>query len=187
MMLEADNQRKMIIDVREADEFAVERIPGSINVPLSRFAELVPGVLFDSDDREVVLMCRSGKRATLAADEAVRLGFAPGQSLNVYSGGIQAWKDQGLPVEKSGVQRLPIMRQVQVVIGSTVLLASIGVLLGAQGFAWLTAFFGAGLLFAGFTGFCGLAMLMARMPWNRGVAVTSCTAPGANADSRSIH
>ncbi len=73
----------------------------------------------------------------------------------------------GLPVKEDKSQPLPLMRQVQIVAGALILL---GVALGyafSSGFFLLSAFVGAGLTFAGITGFCGMARLLALMPWNR--------------------
>jgi len=61
---------------------------------------------------------------------------------------------------------MPIMRQVQVVVGFMVLLSSALAALVSPWFLLLTGFFGAGLLFAGLTGTCGMAALLGRMPWN---------------------
>jgi len=83
------------------------------------------------------------------------------------AGGIQAWKAAGLPVTEDKSQPLPLMRQVQIAAGGLILL---GVVLGygfSSGFFLLSALVGAGLTFAGITGFCGMARLLAVMPWNR--------------------
>jgi rhodanese-related sulfurtransferase len=82
-------------------------------------------------------------------------------------GGTEAWAAQGLPLEGTESQAIGLERQVRIAAGSLVLL---GCLLGWQvhaGFYGLAAFVGAGLVFAGVTGFCGMALLLARLPWNR--------------------
>ena len=99
---------------------------------------------------------------------AIRLAAAaaPAQ-VSLLGGGIQAWKAAGLPVEEDKSQPLPLMRQVQIAAGVLILL---GVLLGYTvngGFFLLSGAVGAGLTFAGVTGFCGMARLLAIMPWNR--------------------
>ena len=82
-------------------------------------------------------------------------------------GGIEAWRAAGLPVAEGERKTLPLDRQVQLTIG-LLLLASVALaLLVHPAFIWLAAFFGAGLTMAGLTGFCGMARVMARMPWNR--------------------
>ena len=85
----------------------------------------------------------------------------------LLEGGLNAWQRAGLPVEAKPGQPMEMMRQVQIAAGSLVLL---GFLLGSlvsPGFYLLCAFVGAGLVFAGLTGFCGMARLLAHMPWNR--------------------
>jgi rhodanese-related sulfurtransferase len=82
-------------------------------------------------------------------------------------GGFGAWLEAGLPVHRHARAPLPLMRQVQIAAGSLVLL---GVLLSqtvAPGWIWLSGFVGAGLIFAGVSGFCGMARLLGVMPWNR--------------------
>jgi hypothetical protein len=72
-----------------------------------------------------------------------------------------------LPVALDRSQPIDIIRQVQIAAGSLVLM---GILLGtllAPGFYALSAFVGAGLMFAGISGFCGMAHLLTLMPWNR--------------------
>ena len=88
----------------------------------------------------------------------------------ILEGGLDAWRKAGLPVALDRSQPIEIMRQVQIAAGSLVLL---GVVLGAfvaPGFYPLSGFVGAGLLFAGVSGFCGMARLLAVMPWNRRAA-----------------
>ena len=91
-------------------------------------------------------------------------------TLTDLEGGIPAWQQAGLPVRRLKNAPLPLMRQVQIGAGSLVLL---GVLLGtfvAPGFYGLAAFVGAGLVVAGVTGFCGMANILAVMPWNKRAA-----------------
>lgn len=151
-----------LVDIRASDEHARERIPGAINVPLDRISEL------PRDGRPVVFHCKSGMRT---ATSAVQLGAAAGGAPTyILEGGIEAWRQAGQPVVADRSQPLEIMRQVQIAAGALVL---IGVLLGvfvAPLFFGLSAFVGAGLIFAGVTGWCGMANLLRVMPWNRRVA-----------------
>ncbi len=151
-----------LIDIRGADEHARERIPGAANVPLDRIADL------PRDERPIVFHCRSGMRtAANAAQLRTAAGDAPTFLLD---GGIDAWRGAGLPTIADRSQPLEIMRQVQITAGALVLT---GVLLGlfvAPGFFGLSAFVGAGLMFAGTTGWCGMANLLRIMPWNRRAA-----------------
>lgn len=154
-----------LVDVREPDEHARERIPGARNLPLSRLAEAELAV---PAGRPVLFHCRSGARtAGQAAQLAAKAG---GCEAYIVEGGLEAWKRAGLPVALDRRQPLELMRQVQIAAGSMVLL---GVVLGAlvaPGFYALSGFVGAGLVFAGVTGTCGLARVLRLMPWNRAPA-----------------
>lgn len=151
-----------LIDIRGADEHARERIPGALNIPLDRLGDL------PRDGRPVVFHCRSGMRT---AANASRLGAAAGGApAYILGGGIAAWRQAGQPVIADRSQPLDVMRQVQITAG--VLVVS-GVVLGtfvAPGFFGLSAVVGAGLMFAGATGWCGMANLLRVMPWNRRAA-----------------
>lgn len=158
---------EIVLDVREQDEFAAERVPGSIWVPLSQFAHTAPGVLQSLVGKKVILMCRSGNRAQIALEQIPQLGFGGQLQAQVFEGGIIAWAAQGRPLLKGRGLGLPLMRQVQIAAGFAVLVSVVLGLSLDQRVLWMAAFVGAGLMFAGITGFCGLAKLLARMPWNK--------------------
>lgn len=151
-----------LIDIRGADEHARERIPGAVNVPLDRIRDL------PHDGRPVVFHCKSGMRTAV---NTAQLRTAAGDATAyILAGGIEAWRQAGYPIVADRSQPLEIMRQVQITAGALVLT---GVLLGlfvAPGFFGLSAFVGAGLMFAGVTGWCGMANLLRVMPWNRRAA-----------------
>lgn len=152
----------VLVDIREADEHARERIPGARHHALSRVDKETP---MRAGDNVIVYHCRSGARTKSNAERLA--AAAPACETYLLEGGLDAWKRAGLPVTLDRGQPIDIMRQVQIGAGSLVL---IGVLLGAfvaPGFYVLSGFVGAGLLIAGMTGFCGMAHLLARMPWNR--------------------
>ena len=156
----------LLVDVREADEFAARHIGGAVSHPLS-----LPdaGQLSCSAALPVIFTCQSGKRT---GDNAARLAalVPPGTGM-VLDGGINGWAKAGLPLSgRDGALPLPLMRQVQLVAG---LLVLAGVTLGslvAPPWFGLAAFVGAGLSFAGASGWCGMARLLAVMPWNRAAA-----------------
>ena len=151
--------RAVLVDIREPDEFARSHVPGARSVPLSRL-DAVPLPA----GAEMVFTCRSGMRTAGACDRLAAQVEGPAY---VLEGGLDAWSKAGLPLAVDAKAPLEIMRQVQIAAGSLVLL---GVLLGwlvAPGFFALAAFVGAGLAFAGATGFCGMARLMMLAPWNR--------------------
>jgi rhodanese-related sulfurtransferase len=148
-----------LVDIRGADEYAREHIPGALNLPLDRIGDLT------RDERPVVFHCRSGMRT--AANAAQLADAARGGPAYLLQGGIDAWRGAGHPTVTDRTQPMEIMRQVQITAGALVLL---GVLLGlfvAPGFFGMSAFVGAGLMFAGTTGWCGMAKLLRIMPWNR--------------------
>jgi rhodanese-related sulfurtransferase len=152
-------QGAVLVDVREADEHARERVPDAKNNPLSRLSPVDAPA-----GKAVIFHCRSGARTSA---NAARLADAASCEAYVLEGGLDAWKKAGFPVVVDRRQPLEIMRQVQIVAGSLVLL---GVVLGvwvAPAFLGLSAFVGAGLAFAGISGWCGMARLLALMPWNR--------------------
>lgn len=105
------------IDVRERDEFDAEHVEHSINLPLSEFARVAPGVLRQLEGKSVVIMCRSGNRANLALQQIQSLGRFNLPDIKVYSGGLLEWKRQGLPTSCLKKGHIPIMRQVQLIAG----------------------------------------------------------------------
>lgn len=160
----------ILVDVREPDEYAREHIEGARNLPLSRLQEAALAIPLG---KSVVFHCRSGART---GSNAARLAAktAPADAL-IVAGGLDAWKQAGLPVTQDRRQPLELMRQVQITTGSLVL---IGVVLGTLVSPWLyglSAFVGAGLMVAGITGTCGLASLLRLMPWNHGPAAAQAT------------
>jgi rhodanese-related sulfurtransferase len=150
----------LLVDVREASEHARQRIPGAANVPLAQLPGLLPAVARGP----VIFHCLGGKRTAMHAE---RLADCVACDAYLLEGGLEGWKHAGYAVEGAARQVPDIMRQVQMAAGGLVL---VGAILGAAVSPWwhlLSAFAGAGLLFAGLTGFCGMALLLARMPWNR--------------------
>ncbi|MGV3553653.1 MAG: rhodanese family protein [Croceibacterium sp.] len=148
-----------LVDIRNPDEFARARVPGAENRPVDRLTRV-------HGEAPVIFLCRSGMRTAANAD---RLAACCGEGY-LLEGGLEGWRQAGLPVEEDRKAPLEIMRQVQITAGSLVL---IGVLLGflvAPAWFGLSAFVGAGLVFAGTTGWCGMANLLALMPWNRRAA-----------------
>ena len=148
----------VLIDVRSPIEFETEHIAGSINVPLETLDSRCGWV---PRTGQLVVICRSGRRAVRGAYTLMGRGFQP----KVLEGGMIAWRKAGLPI-KEGKKRLSIERQIQLIVGSGVL---IGVLLGVFVNPWflvIPGFFGAGLTFAGLSGTCALGILLDKAPWN---------------------
>ena len=156
----------VLIDIREADEHARQHIPGAYHVALSR---LDPALLAASTGKTVIFHCRSGAR-TLANASRLAAGAGPTCQAYILDGGIDAWRRAGLPVVTDESQPLDLQRQVQIGAGS---IAFVGTLLGLVVSPWFFAlplFVGAGLMTAGFTGFCGMALLLVHAPWNKAMA-----------------
>jgi rhodanese-related sulfurtransferase len=162
---ELTREGAVLIDIREADEYARERIPGARHHALSRLHASNPARPGDS---VLVFHCRSGARTRANASKLA--AAAAGCEVYVLEGGLDAWKRAGLPTAIDRRQPMEINRQVQIGVGSLVL---IGLALGAlvsPAFYALSAFVGLGLIVAGVSGFCGMARALAMMPWNRRVA-----------------
>lgn len=156
----------ILVDIREADEYAREHIIGARLVPLSGFDR---HDLDRDHGKAVVFHCKSGNRTAANASRILAKGFPEAY---VLDGGIDGWKAAGLPVHREPSAPLELQRQVQLAAGSLVV---IGVALGFAVHPWFFAirgFVGAGLMFAGATGTCGMAHLLMAMPWNRKIAST---------------
>ena len=154
-----------LVDIREADEFAREHAPGAVSIPLSRLE--AGHVALDARSGPVVFHCRSGMRT--GANCARLSALVEGQGF-LLEGGLDAWKRAGLPVETDARAPLEMNRQVQMTAGAIALTGAIGALTLDPMFAIIPAAIGAGLVFAGATGWCGMAKVLAIMPWNRRAA-----------------
>ena len=151
-----------LVDVREVSEIEAMRVEGALNMPLSRMRELA-GKL--DRNRPVFLLCRSGKRAASAAEQLRALGH---RDVLVIRGGLDAWIKSGKPVVRGTSRVWSLERQVRFAAGSLVLGGSIlGLAVDHRWFA-LPVFVGLGLAFSAVTDTCGMALVLARMPWNQG-------------------
>lgn len=155
------NTPSLIMDVRTPDEYSRQNIPQSLNIPLDQIEKGQIDNL--PKDKPLYILCQSGNRSQMACKILNKKGYNNAVSIQ---GGINACKKEpGLVFIQS--KTLPLMRQVQIAAGSLVIL---GIALAEwihPSWIILSAFVGAGLTFAGFTGFCGMAKLLARMPWNK--------------------
>jgi len=168
----------ILIDVREPDEHARERIEGSRLMPLSRF-DLEQLATWVKPGQSVIIHCKSGRRAADACRMAAAL-VDRGVGVASLAGGIDAWKAASLPVAfDAKAPAISTMRQVQLVIGVCVLAGSALAWFIDPRFILIPAFFGAGLTFAGASGTCALAAVIARMPWNRVSRAGSCCSSGS--------
>lgn len=159
-------KRISLIDVRTPAEHGELHIAGSRLMPLDRLDASAVRAAAESAER-CVIVCRSGKRAEQAFQ---KLHAAGCENLAILEGGVMAWEGAGLPVER-GAKAISLERQVRIAAGLLVLL---GVSLGTwlhPAFYGISAFVGAGLVFAGITDWCGMAMVIAKMPWNQRSAI----------------
>jgi rhodanese-related sulfurtransferase len=152
----------VLVDIREADEHMREKIPGARHLPVSVVENgetqgFHPG-------ETVIFHCRTGMRTT---DNAEKLRGLTDCEAYLVEGGIDEWKKAGLPVALDRKQPLPIQRQVQITAGGLVVLGAVLGFTLSPWFHLFSAFIGAGLMQAGISGWCGMALLLQVMPWNR--------------------
>jgi rhodanese-related sulfurtransferase len=150
-----------ILDVRTSAEFESVHIPGAYNVPLDTLGEHSEEFRRHVSE-PVILVCRSGTRASQACD---RLAVAGMSNVHILDGGMQAWDDGRRPVRR-GRQRWDLERQVRLVAGSLVL-AGIAGSMFVPGLKYLAGFVGAGLVFAAVSNTCTMGILLSKLPYNR--------------------
>ncbi|MBI1367632.1 MAG: DUF2892 domain-containing protein [Planctomycetes bacterium] len=159
------NRAVDLFDVRPAGDYAAVHIPQARSLPFDQLdAAGVRSQRMAPADEPVYLVCNAGVMSRRAGEKLTAQGMT-----NVISvdGGTQAWVAAGLPVVHGASKAISLERQVRIVAGMLVL---VGVALGYflhPGFLGIAAFVGAGLIFAGVTNRCGMAMLLLKMPWNR--------------------
>ena len=152
-----------LIDVRTPAEYRELHASPARLVPLD---SLNPSAVMDTradKGQPLYVICRSGSRAGKACEKLVAAGFT--DIVNV-EGGTLAWEKAGLDVVR-GKKTISLERQVRIAAGALVVL---GTVLGAFVSPWwliLSGFVGSGLVFAGVTDTCGMAMMLAKMPWNQ--------------------
>ena len=157
-------QAAYLLDVRTPGEYAGAHVPGAKLIPLDELDATVFCRERNGDCSPVYVLCQSGGRARRAIEKLERGGV---RGCVFVEGGIQAWVDAGLPVNRGQSRVLPLMRQVQIIVG---FLSAVGGLLALTVnnlFAIIPLVVGSGLLVAGLTGFCGLALVLVKMPWNK--------------------
>jgi len=158
----AERPGTRLLDVRTPGEYESVHIRGAYNVPLDTLPEHAPNIQAHVNE-PVVLICQSGGRAR-RAEAALQAAGMP--QLHVLEGGMNGWLTAGQPVQRGG-QRLSLERQVRIAAGSLAATGGILALAVNPLFAILPAFIGSGLVFAGITDTCGMAMLLSKLPHNR--------------------
>jgi rhodanese-related sulfurtransferase len=157
------DQGAILVDIREADEHAREMVAGARNLPLSTLDEADLAV---HEGKPVIFHCRSGARTVSHASRLASKLIGNCEAF-IIDGGLDAWKKAGLPVATNRNQPIELQRQVQIGAGGFAFLGTVLGLAASPWFLIIPAFVGAGLILAGVTGFCGLARILMRAPWNR--------------------
>jgi rhodanese-related sulfurtransferase len=159
--LRAAGQPVQLIDVRTPAEFQEVHVDFARNVPLD---QLQPEALMPGGSGEALyVICRSGNRGKQACQKLQAVGL---DVVNV-EGGTLAWEAAGLPLVHGARKAISLERQVRIAAGFLVLVGAVLAMVVHPYFAGLSAFIGAGLMFSGITDTCGMAMVLARMPWNQ--------------------
>lgn len=153
----------LLVDVRTPAEFESSHIPGAVNLPLDQLGRHAARVARDASE-PLVLVCQSGPRAEQAQNTLAAAGLT--DSL-VLSGGMNAWAAAGAPAVH-GRERWALERQVRLIAGSIVLVTALLSLWWTPA-VFVAAFIGAGLTFAGLTNTCGMALVLAKLPYNQPV------------------
>jgi rhodanese-related sulfurtransferase len=170
-------QNVELIDVRTPVEFREVHVQFARNIPLDRLDAAKIAAERNGTEQPLYVICRSGNRGKQACEKLFGAGCL--QVFNV-EGGTQACEQAGLPVTR-GKKAMSLERQVRIAAGLLVLIGAV------LGFAvhpyWiaLSAFVGAGLVFAGITDTCGMGMMLARMPWNQVRQTECCASAGSPA------
>ena len=154
------NRSIHFIDVRTPVEYGSTHAEIAVNHPMESLdIEKIPF----SKEQEIHVICQSGGRSMKVSQKLEAAGFT--KIVNV-EGGTSAWHAAGLPVME-GKKVMSLERQVRIAAGSLVVIGvAVGQFVHPGGFG-LSAFIGAGLVFAGVTDTCGMGMMIAKMPWNR--------------------
>ncbi len=170
-----------LLDVRTDLEFHQSHIAGARHLPLDKL-ENAPGFAQQHPEKTLCVICQSGKRAARARQHLMeRFGVRS----ELLEGGMNAWLAAGGQTERAaGTSGLDMMRQVQVVVSVLNLLGIALALLISPWWLALPCVTALGMMVAGITGWCGLALLLQKMPWNRR---TSCPLPSADGRSTCCH
>lgn len=170
-----------LIDVRTPAEFREVHIRESRNVPLDA---VDPKTLMASrhgdGQRPIYVTCKSGMRGGKACQKFHDAGFTNVVNLD---GGVQAWEAAQLPVVR-GKKTMSLERQVRIAAGFLVLLGSLLGFFVHPYFIGISAFVGAGLMFAGITDSCAMGMMLAKMPWNQ---VRACESGSTNSPPKAAN
>jgi rhodanese-related sulfurtransferase len=157
-----NKKEAILVDVREIVENKNSKIKGSTLIPLGEVDE---DKLPKLNGKKLVIHCKSGGRSAAACEKIL----AQNPDLEIYNleGGITSWKNCGFETLSDEKSCIPLERQVQITAGSMIFLGTLLGLLFSKIFFAIPLFVGAGLVFAGITGWCGMGMLIAKLPCNK--------------------
>lgn len=160
----SSGQQIEVLDVRTPVEFREVHLSVASNVPLD---QLDPAAFLQqrkgADEQPLYVVCKSGARGQKACEKFIQAGFT--NVINI-EGGTMACEQNGLAVVR-GKKAISLERQVRITAGFLVLLGAGLSWFVHPGFVGISAFIGAGLMFAGITDTCGMGMMLAKMPWNQ--------------------
>ena len=162
--LAGEGSSTAILDVRTPAEFARVHAAGACLMPLDRLDVRAAEAALRNPNGRIYVICQSGTRSAMACQRFAEAGIGDAYSV---AGGTAAWEKLGLPVVRGSGHVIPLERQVRIVAGSLVLLGCLLAWLVQPEFIALSAVVGAGLVFAGITDICGMALLLGKMPWNQ--------------------
>lgn len=161
-----------LLDVRTPPEHSAGHVPSVKLVPLDELDAKAFLRQRAQSDQPLYLLCQTGRRAQRAIEKFQKVGF---DGCVLVEGGTAAWAEAGFPLNRGTSRVIPLMRQVQIVVGGVSAVGALLALTVNVRFALIPLITGGGLLFAGCTGFCGLALVLAKLPWNKSATSPSCT------------
>jgi rhodanese-related sulfurtransferase len=168
-----NNQALHIVDVRTPAEFAECHVTGAKLAPLDALdPRKVTDELKPADGAQIYVLCGGGSRAGRAADQFRAAGIS---NVCVVTGGTKACVAAGLPVTRSGGKAgIPLDGQVRIALGTMILIAWLGAQWVHYSIGYLVPLLAAGFILSGVTGFCGMAIILGKAPWNQNKAAESC-------------
>lgn len=160
-----------LFDVRTPAEYREIHAEPAKLLPLDKITpEAVKAARSATDDSPVYVICKSGGRGRQACEKLLAAGVPV---INI-EGGTTAWAAAGLPVVR-GKKTMSLERQVRIIAGSLVVMGTVAGAFINPLFLIVPGFVGSGLVFAGVTDTCGMAMMLAKMPWNQAGDVKNCS------------
>jgi len=154
----------LLVDVRTPAEYRSIHAEGALCFPLDKLqknAEEITPVI--KDHKQILLICKSGGRTKIAYDI---LAKQFDQTFFIVEGGTDAWAEKDLPFT-TGKDTISLERQVRICAGAIILIGCLLALAVSSWFLIIPIIVGAGLVNAGITGWCGMGLFLAKMPWNK--------------------